>query len=158
MTALMRESQEDDYDQLLSELKSLKEVRKAHQRHLHQYQNLMHLVNTIKAGDERLDELHKKMCSFEKAMEAQHKRVAQMQRGMQSRRIMVDRSLSVPTEQMVGDPASMKSLVKMGTPRDTGPSNKRKTVLISKIPVNVEPLPYAKPVGCKRVYREVCKR
>jgi chromosome segregation ATPase len=113
MTALMQESHEEDYVQLQSELKSLKEVRKVHQRHIDQYQNLMDLVKTIRAGDERLAELDNQMGLFEKAMEAQHERVAQMHREIQSMRMMVDRSLSVPTEQIVGDPASMKSLVMM---------------------------------------------
>jgi hypothetical protein len=153
----MQESQEEDCVQLQNELKSLKEVRKAHQRHLHQFQNLMGLVNMIKVGDERLDELYNQMCLFEKAMEAQHKRFAQMQREMQSRTIMVDRSHSVPTEQMVGSSASMKALVKMGTPRDTGASNKTKKVLISKLPVNVVPLPYAKPVDAREYFGTCAK-
>jgi hypothetical protein len=68
---------------------------------------------------------------------------------------VVDRWLSVPTEQMVGDPASMESPVEMTTPRisytvaSNTAAEKKKKVPISKIHGCLVPLPNVKAVTSK---------
>jgi hypothetical protein len=78
---------------------------------------MMDLVKKIKVGDECLAQLQNQMGLIEAAMMVECKHRVQIQKEMHSMKMVVERLLSVPTEQMVGDPASMESPIKMRTPR-----------------------------------------
>jgi hypothetical protein len=98
-------------------MESVKEVMKANERHLAQFQNMMDLAKMIKAGDECLAHLQNQMGLKEEAMMVEGKHHTQIQKEMHSMKMVVERWLVVPMEQLVGDPASMESLIKMRTPR-----------------------------------------
>lgn len=134
-------------------MESVKKVMKANERHLAQFQNVMDLVMMmmIKAGDKRLAQLLIQVDLMEKVMMEEGKHCTQIQKEMHSMKA-VERWHSVPTEQMVGDPASMESPVKMTTPRKSyivasnTAAEKKKKVPIIKIHVCLVPLPNVKAV------------
>jgi hypothetical protein len=86
---------------------------------------------------------------IEEAIKVEGKHRAQIQKEINSMKIVVERWLSVSTEQMVGDPASMETLVNMRTLRKSYTVQKKKKVPISKIPVISVPLPNVKAVRSK---------
>jgi hypothetical protein len=151
--ALIQKTQDGHCARLQNEIESVKKVMKEKERHLAQFQNVLDIMETMSSGEEHLALLEKQLDLIEKVKEAEIKRFAQIQKEKHSVKMEVETSLSVPTGEMVGDPASMESLDKMTTPRksDTAASNyvadKKKKVSVSKIPVRLVPLPYAKPFG-----------
>jgi hypothetical protein len=115
----------------------------------------MDLVKTIKAGDEHLVQLQNQMGLVGGSMTAEGKHLDQLRKEIHSMKMVVGRRLSVSAEQMVGDPASVESPVKMRTPRksDTVASNaaaeEEKKAPISKIPMRLAPLPNFKAARSK---------
>ncbi|PNF24555.1 hypothetical protein B7P43_G05376 [Cryptotermes secundus] len=118
MIALMQDSQDKHCIQLQNEIESMKEVGKAKERHLDQIQHMMMgLVKMIKVGNEHLAQLENEVDLIQKAREEKNEHLTQIEEEMLSIKTAVQKSISVPMEQMAGDPASMESLVKMRTPR-----------------------------------------
>jgi hypothetical protein len=102
-------TQEKHCTQLQNDIESVKEVMKANERHLAQFQNMMDLVKMIKVGDECFAQLLNHMDLMEEAMMAEGKHRAQIQKEMHSMKV-VERWFSVPMEQMVGNSASMDNV------------------------------------------------
>lgn len=147
MISLMQDSKDKHCIQLQNEIGTMKGARKAKERHLDEIQHMMMgLVKMIKVGNEYLAQLENEVDFIQKAREEKKEHLTQIEKEMLSVKIAVHKSISVPMEQMAGDPASMDSLVKMKTPRKsyTAASNdaankNRKKLSISKIPVLVAP-------------------
>jgi hypothetical protein len=91
-------------------------VQEAQEGHCARFQNVMDLAKTIMARNEHLSQLQNQMGLME-AMKAEGEHRAQIQRETNSLKMVVERWLSVPTEQMLGYPASMESPLKMKTLR-----------------------------------------
>ncbi|PNF36639.1 hypothetical protein B7P43_G13322 [Cryptotermes secundus] len=146
MISLMQDSKDKHCIQLQNEIETMKGARKAKERHLDEIQHMMMgLVKMIKVGNEYLAQLENEVDFVQKAREEKKEHLTQIEKEMLLVKIAVHKSISVPMEQMAGDPASMDSLVKM-TPRKsyTAASNdaankNRKKLSISKIPVLVAP-------------------
>jgi hypothetical protein len=162
--ALIQEEQDKHNAQLQNEMESVKEVMKAQERHLTELQNVMDLLKMrIKAGAEQIAQLQNQMGLMEKVMKAEGKGCAQMQEEMQSMKMVVDRWVSVPTEQMVGDPASMERSCQDEDAKKIAHcsfqccNREKEKIPISKIPVHLVPLINVKPVGSKMGTRDsVC--
>jgi hypothetical protein len=157
MMALMQKAEDEHCAQLQTEIETLKELTKANERNLAQFENAIDLVKTIKPGDEHLAQLQDQSGLRERAKEAEYKRFAQMQKEMHSLKMM-GKSLSLPTEHMVGDTTSMESLVEVSTPGKSYTAALQQKVSISKIPVSLVPLPCGKPVDSKIGLRDMCNK
>jgi hypothetical protein len=151
---LMQEKQDKQCTRLQNEMESVRDMMKSNERRIAQFQNVKDLVKTVKQGDEHLTQLQNQMGLMEKAMKAEGKHRDQIQKAINSMKQMVERLLSVSTEEMVGNPASMESPVNMRTPTEsyTIASNaaaKKTKLSISKIPVSLMPLPNSKEIRSK---------
>jgi hypothetical protein len=128
----------------------VKEVMKANARYLAQFQNVMDLVKAIKAGEEHLAQLQNQMAVTEEGMKVEGEYRVQIQKDINSRKMVVEIWVSVLREQMAGDPASLESSIKMRTPRklytvaSNAAAEEKKKVMISKTLVHLVPLPNGK--------------
>jgi hypothetical protein len=109
IVAFVQEVQDEHNAQLDDEFESMNEEMEARERYYTLLQNMVESVKTrINARDDHLARLKIQMGLMESLMKAEGERCAQIQEEVHSLKMVVERWVSVPMEQMVDDPVFMR--------------------------------------------------
>ena len=107
--ANIQEAQDEHSAQVENEMESMKEEMEMRERYFTEYQNEMDSIKTrIKAQDDHLTRLKTQMRLMESLIKEEGKRCAQIQEEVHSLKMVAERLVSMPMEQMVEDPVSME--------------------------------------------------
>jgi hypothetical protein len=109
IVASVQEVQDKHIAQLDDELECMEEEIETRERYLTELQNVIDSVKTrINARNNHLAQLESQMGLMESFMKAEGERCAQIEEGVHSLKMVAERWVSMPMEQMVDDPVSME--------------------------------------------------